>query len=579
MKRLKNANLLLFMICAIIIIALTSCHNSYPTQLVRADSLLIRGDYKKVDSILAIYDQAPSSKKSSRMFRQLLKIGRLFVDERLTDCHFAMTDSLCRYYDHSSTYDEYAQALCFLGEIYRVNGDYPSALDILLEGEQMAMKSKNDYVRGWIYNKIGDIFFVERMLDECSSYYRNYYNIAVSHRDTLRMALASYRMGRVFTIKDNVDSTIYYYHKSIELGKETTHPENIIPYAKGALADIYIQIGEYDRAKTLISKDSLSDYYWAFWHLGQNHTDSAIYYFEKIQTRWGLPAYEESVRNLAQLEEKRGNVSKALSYYRMLPTIADSLMAQSRVEETERVNAQYNVNLFQKERDDMALQKRISQTLLLAIVITVVLGLIIIFYVWKSYQQKKNLEIIQERLLRKDEENRRKRSSDQIKENNRRIALLEQQLSEAYQRNNVNAANIIKLDAALLTTENQSIEVRQQRRELAYKEFLKSDLYARITNGNNEKELSMSNEEWNLLTRYIDIIYDNFRGRLLGLAELSEVELRACCLIKVGLTPSAISSLLFKSKPAISMLRRRLYEKITHQKGSSEQLDEFIKNF
>lgn len=91
--------------------------------------------------------------------------------------------------------------------------------------------------------------------------------------------------------------------------------------------------------------------------------------------------------------------------------------------------------------------------------------------------------------------------------------------------------------------------------------------------------LKIDRKNGNLLTRYIDIIYDNFRGRLLGLAELSEVELRACCLIKVGLTPSAISSLLFKSKPAISMLRRRLYEKITHQKGSSEQLDEFIKNF
>lgn len=579
MNRLKNANLLSVIICAIIIIALTSCHNSYPTQLVQADSLLIRGDYKNVDSILADYDKKPSSKKSSRMFRQLLKMGRLFVDEELTANNFATVDSLCRYYDHSSTYDEYAQALCFMGEIYRVNGDYPSALDVFLKGEKIAKECNNSYVAGWFYKEIGDIYFIQRMLDECTIYYRNYYNIAVSNRDTLRMALASYRMGRVHTIKNNVDSTISYYQKAIELGRHLAHPENIIPQAKGALGDIYTQIEEYDKAKAQMSRDSIYDYDWAFWHLGQNHTDSAIYYFEKIHPQLGLPAYEEAIRYLAQLEEKRGNISKALSYYRALPAIADSLTAQSRVEETRRIDAQYNVNMFIKERDDMALQKRISQTLLLAIVIVVVLGLIIVFYAWRFYQQKKNAEILLERRLRREKERQHRQSISRIEENKQKIALLEQQLAEAYRRNDMAVVDRIKLDTELLTTENQNLEVRQQRKELALKEFQESKLYKQIKCSSHENNFHLSETEWKQLAQYIDDVYDDFSNRLLRLCNMSEMELRVCYLIKIDVPPIAISALVCRNKNAISMLRKRLYEKITHQEGNAKQLDDFIKHF
>ena len=117
--------------------------------------------------------------------------------------------------------------------------------------------------------------------------------------------------------------------------------------------------------------------------------------------------------------------------------------------------------------------------------IIAVLAALISVYAWRAYQQKKDLEIIQERLLRKEEEGKRKRSADQIKENNLKITLLKQQLSEAYERNNINAADRIKLDAELLVKENQSIEVRQQRKELVYKEFLKSELYSRLISCDN----------------------------------------------------------------------------------------------
>ena len=579
MNRLKNANLLSVIICAIIIIALTSCHNSYPTQLVQADSLLIRGDYKKVDSILAIYDQAPSSKKSSRMFRQLLKMGRLFVDGQLTDNNYSEIDSLCRYYDHSSTQDEYAKSLCFLGKIYSTTGDFPSALEIFLKGIEIAKVSDNIYMSEWLYKEIGDVYFEQRMLKECVDYYQRYYNTASSIHDTLRMALGAERMGKVYTIYNKVDSTVFYYKKAIELAQQTARSEYIVPYCKYSLSDIYIQIEEFEKAKELMPRDSLNDYNWAYWHLGQNHIDSAIYYFEKLQDRYGLPVHEESYRYLAQLEENKGNLSKALSYYRALPAIADSLTEQSRVEETRRIDAQYNVNLFQKERDDLAFQNHISNILLGTILVIVVLVAFIVFYAWRFYQQKKNAEILLERRLRREKERQHRQSISQIEENKQKIALLEQQLTEAYRRNDMAVVDRIKLDTELLTTENQNLEVRQQRKELALKEFQESKLYKQIKCSSHENNFHLSETEWKQLAQYIDDIYDDFSNRLLRLCNMSEMELRACYLIKIDVPPTVISSLVCRNKNTISMLRKRLYKKITQQDGDAKQLDEFIRCF
>lgn len=579
MITLKSIQPLSLFFCAILFVALTSCRGDYPAQLVQADSLLLRGDYDQVDSLLADYDRNPSSKKSSRMYRQLVGMGRLFVDEQLSDSNFSVVDSLCRYYDHSSTPDEYAKSLCFLGEIYRSMGDFPSALESFLKGIKIAEERENVYVSEWLYNEIGDVYFDQRMLKQCIGYYQKYYHTALSAHDTLRMALGAERMGKVYTIYNKVDSIVFYYNKAIELAQHTDRSRIITSYCKYSLSDIYIQIEEFDKAKALMPRDSLNDYNWAYWHLGQNHTDSAIYYFEKLQDRYGLPVHEEAYRYLAQLEESRGNISKALSYYKALPAIEDSIAAQSRVEETERVNAQFNVNLFKQERDDMASQNRISQILLVATLIVVILVIFILFYAWRFYQQKKNAEILHERRLRREKERQHRQSINQIEVNKQKIASLEQQLAEALLRKDTAAADRIKLDTELLASENQNLEIRQQRRNLAQKEFHESELYARIKRRDCEQDFHLSEAEWEQLAQYIDNIYDDFTNRLLRLCNMSETELRVCYLIKINVPPVGISALVCRNKNAISMLRKRLYEKITHQEGNAKQLDDFIRHF
>ena len=580
MTKRQHTLLFIFLLpCLLMVGTLCSCDGSYPQELVQADSLLLRGDYHAADSLLAVYDANASTRKSAQKYRELLQMARLFVKEELTDAHFSIVDSLCRYYDHRYTPDEYAQSLCFLGEIYKVSGDYPSALDAFLKGVKVAEDCGNSYVQGWLCKEIGDVYFDQRMLDDCTNYYRKYYDIAINNKDTLRMAYGAFRMGRVYTINDEVDSTLYYYKKAIDLAHHTSNPDNIVPYAKSALTDIYIQIEEYDKARALMPRDSLNDANWAYWHLGQHHTDSALWYLEKIRGRYGEYGERETCLNIARLEASRGNVSKALSYYQVLPAIEDSITMLSQVEETKRVNAQFNFNMIKKERDVMAQRNTVLLGIILIVTMVLILGVTIGCLVWKYYRQKKNTELFQEKLLRKEKEEIYKQSVSQIEENKKKIAELEQRLVDVRLRNDAKTANRIELDTELLTSETKNLEIRQRRREYLLNQLRESSLYIRIMLHAGEEKFRLTDDEWRELAQSIDEVYNDFTYRLLALVELSDIELKVCYLIKIGIVPTAISAMLCKSKTAISMLRKRLYKKITNEVGTPQDLDNLILNF
>lgn len=574
---------ILFLTVIFIGVALvSSClwESSYPSELIQADSMLMKGYYQKTDSLLALYDKTnQNGHEVFQHYRELLRMGRKFADEELTDSDFSIVDSLCRYYYDYNIQDKYGKALCFLGEIYRVSGDYPSALNTFMKATQVAERCGDDYLMVWLSQRKGDIYFNQRMLEDCISHYRRYYALSVSHKDTLRMALAAFRMGKVFTIRNEVDSIIAYYKKSIELGKHTSHPGNIVPYALFSLSDIYIQTEEFEKAEAIMPHDDHNDMNWAYWHLGQNHVDSAIYYFERLGTRYGYGAHEVTIRYLAQLEERRGNIQKALSYYRVLPAITDTLRQQSQVIETKKVYAQYNQNLIREERDKTIQQNNVLKYSLLIVLLIVLFGFILGYYVWNYYRQKKDNEIIHERLLRKEKEAQFRHSEDQIKKNNETIATLKKQLAEARQTNDTHFIEKLQLDTELLTIENQNIKKAQQRQNYLLAEFKMSPLYQQITQQTVNKPYHPSEKEWKELADRIDDIYPDFTQRLYALAILSDLELKTCYLIKIGISPRTISSMLYKSKTAISMIRLRLYKKITHQEGTTKQFDEFIINF
>ena len=94
-----------------------------------------------------------------------------------------------------------------------------------------------------------------------------------------------------------------------------------------------------------------------------------------------------------------------------------------------------------------------------------------------------------------------------------------------------------------------------------------------------DNSFKLKPEEWKELADGVNQVYPDFTARLLELAKISETELQVCLLLKVGTPLVGIANMLNKTRAAITMLRKRLYKKITNKQGVGEQLDEFISNF
>ena len=564
-----------FKSCLMLLLLLTACYRKpvYPTMLTEADSAYVQGDYSLADSLLAVFDGQED--EAVRAYHQYLGLTQKYVRDRLTDQDFSLADSLARLYNKRGTREKHARTLLFLGDIYRFSGDNPSALNCYLQAEALAKQTASLIHDAWAIQAIGDVYFDQRMLDDCKAYYRRFYQIAEARHDTLRMAHASQRMGRVYTIEDNVDSTIFYYVQATTLGN-TIGRNDFATYSNSRLADIYIQIKEYDKAAGLMEKDSMNMYNWACYYYDQHIVDSAAYYLQQSLGLYNIQVDVECLEMLADMYSKDGAYRLSNEYYAQLSKAEDSLKVISQEEETWRINAQYNYNKIKQERDSLSERQRrtlfslggLGALFLFFTVLTVI-------YI-KCYRKRKERELMRERLFRQQEERQLKQSTLQIEENKRRIASLQSSLKEAQQRNDQLEANRLKVETELLSLKNQQIENARQQERLKLGEFVKSDLYCKLKPSDKSTPQKLNEAEWLQLANTIDDIYDQFTSRLTALAKFSADDLKVCYLIKIGVQPADIASLLFVSKSAITQKRTRMWKKLKGEAGSATQFDEFI---
>lgn len=288
----------------------------------------------------------------------------------------------------------------------------------------------------------------------------------------------------------------------------------------------------------------------------------------------------EVLRLLAELEEKRGNTTQSLAYTKKRTEIEDSIKAQSQVAATLQAEAQHKLNTIQAQLDESKAKEQIA---LVIIAVAIVIVLLAVFFTWKQWKLKKatkDAEVAHERLLRQEEERRHQLSRAKIQENDKEIIRLGEELKKAQQVNDTLLAKRLKLDAEELMSENENIKSAINRRTFMLEKLENSTLYHRIRLNAGKEKFHLTDEEWQTLATDIDNAYDNFTGRLLALANLDDVEMKVCYLIKLEVPPSAIATMVFQSRGAITMKRRRMHEKLLHiEKGNPKLFDDFILNF
>lgn len=572
-------------VAALLIIALvclSSCNGkpTYPELLVQADSAYVQGHYALADSLLDMYEQKLyDSDEAINRYHQLVLLERDFLSGSLNEDDFSVIDSLCRFYKDYDSLDKNAKAQFALGRLYYNNNDYPAALGCYLTVRQIAIKMHNTRLQCLVSRALGDLYYDQRMLSECIPYYKDYFYLSKVNNDTLRLAYAATCMGKVYTIESRIDSTIYYYKEAITLGSQLHEENDIVSIAQARLCDIYIQLEEYDSAFAIMPRNELNDENWAYWHYGQNHLDSATYYFKSMLGKYGWQAETEYLRLLANIEKERGKANDALAYYSRLEEAEDSLKAFSKAEDTQRINAQFNYNSIKQDRDKMETKGQRMKYLLVTILVAVLLLSVASFFAWKSYRQKKNAELVRERCLKIEVEKHYRQSMEQLEKNQMRMVELEQQLEAALREGNDEKAEELRADTQILTAENQEIRAIQQKKKLQEDNFKRQPLYSMVMNNVGTNAKLLTPDDWQRLAVLIDATYSDFTSRLISLSKLKDTELHVCYLLKMGVSPVDIGPMVGRVKSTVSMMSSRLYKKFTQGRGSAKELADFLLKF
>lgn len=130
-----------------------------------------------------------------------------------------------------------------------------------------------------------------------------------------------------------------------------------------------------------------------------------------------------------------------------------------------------------------------------------------------------------------------------------------------------------------LITKKQGSQINQmhQQEELENTLF-NSEIYKKICYiANIETEKKFTKEDWEELINEFEKTYNNLLFRIKHIGKnISEDDIRLCCLCKFHFKNKEISKLLNKTKTAISSEKSRMYLKITNHKGLASDFQKLI---
>ena len=201
---------------------------------------------------------------------------------------------------------------------------------------------------------------------------------------------------------------------------------------------------------------------------------------------------------------------------------------------------------------------------IVAIILAIVFGLSAIFVYTKFKRKKMSILEQRDKIL--------------IEKNEGLIADLEKRLHVSSIAYDEKEKELITLRKQRLEIENQNLLFAKTENKLLVERFVVSDIYYRF---HIKEEWRPRDCDWAELFDALDKTYNNFTHRLMGLvSKLTPIELKVSCLVKSNVPPATIAMLIVTTPTNVSMIRKRLYEKIyTTDKGSSEKFDKFIRDF
>ncbi len=291
--------------------------------------------------------------------------------------------------------------------------------------------------------------------------------------------------------------------------------------------------------------------------------DSAEYYFRKeLRDGKDFGNQNSAANGLALLYNKIHKPDSAAKYAIYAYTMLDSVYAQRTPKEVERIQALYDYTRHQKIAHQE--QKKANQR---TIIIWICVGIIIVICLLTF--------IIIRELTRK------KKTAEQK-------YMQSQSVIEQAQRDIVKLKTNAEINKELISEKEQIIREQEtimksllrhdsNSQSLADRKLIDTDIYKRFEQLSTKGQ-QPTQEEWEQIEQQIFFCYPGFKDLLSkhGSA-INDKEYKTCLLIRIGIKPTNISSMLGVASSYITELRTKMLQKLFGMSGSSKSFDKLLK--
>jgi len=475
------------------------------------------------DSAIACLDSIDASlqelTEEERMYCHMLRIK---AEDKLYIPHTSdsLINRIVRFYEQQGDDRRLAEALYYKAGVYRDCNEASRAIRTYLSAAEVGCEY--DTLNGRIYGQLAVLYAYQKAYHESMKALRQALVYNIKCDGYLGIAYSWRDMARIFDRQYNPDSAEVYYSKAYNLMKEKgfTRP------AYGVLsewADFSYAQGRHNTAKAFAYKilgdhfDELAALVLAKYYWQKNNLDSALFYsVEALQTN-DIYHRRTAYGILKEIALSQGKQEDAHRYARCYREVSDSISRMTRTEATVRINHEA------EKLDLLSHMKRLRHILVLALILLMA-GIIYMGRNTHIFHKKQRL------------------NKELTLEENSQVTLSEKQ---------------------------QSLEERLEA-------FQQSAIYLHFCRVTQSRELS--EDHWRQLVNALNKVYPTFISKLYSLnPKLTELELRTCCLIKIGISTNRISALIAHSPSAVNSILTRLYHKMTGEKTNMSVAREFLK--
>lgn len=446
------------------------------------------------------------TRQNDSAFHYVFLANEKSIEEKDTVNIFASYHTISNYYFQI---DNYTQSLVFAEK----------ALSI-------ARKPYNEEYVLSAQDLLSSLLIEKEELNEAEKVILESLDIAKKRNDVYRLSTLYLKLGNTYTLRGNSKESIVYNKKALNLFEQFDYKQGICTVYRNIGGNLYKE-KKYDEAEEYLKKSYLMA------------TDMADFSLQR-----------ESLEVLYLTLKAQSNFKEAISYLEVLQAVRDSISEINNSEELKLTELDYEKKLKNYETENVRLellekQKEIelklkskealkNKYLLISIISLVVLAIIILFFLYRSYENKQRLRIIESKFFTSESEKNK----------------LFTEVKELSIQSDSKAAIIKHLEENLEQPSNIK----------TISELIGEGLHSDKKNAQFIAEFQLQ--------------YGTFYNKLITAHSLTSSDIRICALIKLNLSTKEIADVINITTAGVRKAKNRIKEKIPLNKD--ESLDKYI---